>query len=221
MNAVPPEGDRRRNGVRGKLRRCILRKRGRVDGVDVRKIELDRDIVMATMAIVILFLGLLLAFTLYQQKLLGDAQDDINSSTAKIKNNQINIFKSQVSLARLEKRDRINSYQTAYRFCSRINIDRAAIHWLAVNQIKALAGRKSKKRIGRFAKRYQRRLESRGGMPILDCMPNVTGGPARYLPPSEQRKFVRRWVKHQLTPAEIGICRIRIGTLESPKICLK
>jgi hypothetical protein len=168
------------------------------------KIDIDRDVLMAAVFIMLLFIGLLLALTLYQQYQLNTAQDEINS-------NQAEIAKQQTSLAKLEERDRINSYQTAYRFCTRGDIDRAVLHWFASASGKPNAATRA----------YLRRLERKDGAPILDCKPNVTGDPATYMSPRRQREFVRRWRDHELTPVEIGICRIQIGEIANPGSCLK
>jgi hypothetical protein len=201
--------ERRRRDFLSKIRRSTLRSVARSSNGEPRKIELDRDIIMATMFIGLLMLGGLVGFALYQQRNVRNQQKDIN-------NNQRHIRQQNRMLSMLEKRDRINSYQTAYRFCSRINVDRAAVHAL-VTQLRT--DQHANQRTRDFAKRYLHKLESEEGMPILDCDPNVKGGAARYWPPKQQKVFVRRWDKNELTNADIGICKIRIGTLKPPRTC--
>jgi hypothetical protein len=120
----------------------------------------------------------------------------------------------------LERRDRVNSYQTAYRFCTRIDIDRAVTHDFWSYELPTISRARFQPRVARFIRNYLNRLEDRGGMPILDCEPNVRGGAAKYIGPREQRRFVRRWRRYQLTSAELGICKIPIGTLGDPRKCL-
>lgn len=217
------DNDRRRHSISNRMRRKVLRGRARSDR-PVRRVDLDRDIVIAAMMVLIVLIGLLASVTLYQQHLIKasqvditDSQDAITASQIKIQRNQNNIRRQQKTLAKLEVRDRLNSYQTAYRFCSRINIDRAAIHALVDRSIKQTPPGRER----RFAMRYKSKIEAKSGMPILDCRPNITGGPAAYWPPRKQRSFVRRWDTEKLTPAEIGICRIRIGKSTKPGSCLK
>jgi hypothetical protein len=214
MSANQPDDDRRRTGAHAWIRRHVLGRRARIDDVKFRKIELDPDIVMAALAITLVLLGIVVGFSLYQQNQIHTAQDDINVNQAKL-------VVQQKQLARLEERDRINSYQTGFRFCSRINIDRATLHWLTYDQIVSNATPETRERAVKFARMYRRRLEKKGGMPILDCDPNVTGGPATYMSPRRQREFVHRWATGRLTPAEIGICRIPIGKVTNPRACLK
>lgn len=209
----PTGEDRRRKNFANRLRRRFVHDRARSER-PVRRVDLDRDIVIAAMMVVIVLVGLLATVSLYQQHLIKRQQGGISANQRKI-NHQ------QARLARLEKRDRLNAYQTAYRFCTRINVTRAGIHWLASTQIVALSRPSRKARARRFAGRYIAKFERKEGMPILDCSPNTTGGPATYQPSKKQRRFVRRWATGKLTPAEIGICRIRIATLTDPSACLK
>lgn len=210
----PDQPDRRRGDFGNKLRRKVLRSSSRTEG-DVRRVEIDRDILMASMAIVLLFVGVLLAFTLYQQH-------SINTQQKKLAVQQKEISASQRTLKMLEKRDRIGAWQTAYRFCTRINIDRATIQWLAGEQLSSIGSLENRELLGKLAKRYRKRLEKKGGAPILDCTPNLSGGPAALQPVSDQREFVRRWVQGDLTQAEIGICKIRIAvSLSDPGACPK
>ena len=192
--------DRRRHGAWASLRRGALRHSARVNKSEKMRIDLDRDLVMGTLLVLLLLLGCVVGVTLYQQQQIRNNQESIQHQ-------QRAQSKQQHELARLEKRDRINSYQTAYRFCSRINNDRAAVHWL----IKTGTRPDKKSRM--------RALEKKSGIPILNCAPNITGDPATYMSPSRQRRFVQRWSSGHLTPAEIGICRVKIGTLDPPGIC--
>jgi hypothetical protein len=214
--------DRRRHNLANTARRHIAKERARKDR-PVRRVDLDRDLVIAVMMIMIFLVGLLGAVTLHQQSLLSDSQedivesqDDISASQAKIARNQKSIREQQVELERLERRDRLNAYQTAYRFCQRIDVDRATIHSLVKRSIRVAPGPERD-----FAIRFKRKIESKKGMPILDCEPNVSGGPAAFWPPPKQRNFVRRWEDGDLTAAEIGICRVRINQVTRPRACLK
>lgn len=223
MNTPPPE--RRRYGWSGRIRRIVLGKRARQNGVELHKIEIDPDIVMAALAVIILFLGFAVGFSLFHQALLRSQQQDINMVLRRASLNQDALQKQQYQLAKLETRDRIGAYQTAYRFCSRINIDRAAVQWFVGRQskasLKALDLSRRGKQILRLSRGYMRRLQAKDGMPILNCEPNIIGRPATYKSPAEQRKFVLRWERHRLTPAEIGICRVRIAFAPNPRRCLK
>jgi type II secretory pathway pseudopilin PulG len=209
---TPPE--RRRNGLRGTMRRKVIGRRARRDGVAVRRVEIDRDILMAALAIIILLLGAAVAFSLYQQRRIQNNQDRLDRQ-------QMLMHHQQSRLSLLEDRQRLNSYRTAYRFCTRINVDRAALHWLTYDQIVSSARGPEAKRALRFANFYRRRLEDKAGMPILDCFPNITGNPAAYMTPHRQRTFVSRWARHKLAPSEIGICKIRVDSLQPPPACVK
>jgi hypothetical protein len=198
------ERDRRRHGLWARVRRRLLGRYARLVG-GKPKVELPTDIVITALLAMLLLLGGLVGLTLYQQGRIAGQQTSITKAQRDINDNQRRLDRQQRMLGYLERRDRINSYQTAFRFCRRINVDRAVVHYY----------------LGRgFGLRTLQRLEERGGDPILDCDPNVTGNPARYIGPLEQRKFVRRWRDNHLTPVEIGICRIRIGTLKDPRTCI-
>lgn len=208
--------DRRRHGARAKLRRAFARKHGREEGFDIMRIELDRDIVIVSLICVVALLGILAALTLAQQRSIAGQQKQINRATAHITKNQQKLDDQQKQLIYLERRDRINSYQTAYRFCSRINNDRASTHWFISRLAHAQTGEARKRLL-----KIQHKLEARNGEPILNCDPNVVGNPATYISPAAQRRYVRRWDAGKLTAAETGICRVRIGTLNNPRDCLK
>jgi hypothetical protein len=214
--STPPPPERRRRGFWSRARRMIM---GTWARGEKPKIDLDPDIVMAALFAMLLLLGGLVGLTLYQQGRISSQQTSINKAQRDVKENQDRLDHQQAMLAYLEKRDRINSYQTAYRFCARINVDRAAVHDLYSYELPAFSRGQMTSRVRRFIRNYVARLEDRGGLPILDCEPNVSGGPAKYQSPREQRKFVVRWRRYRLTPAELGICRIRIGTLEDPRRC--
>jgi hypothetical protein len=186
-----------------------VRQHGREEGFEIGRVELDRDIVIVSLIVVVMFLGVLAALTLYQQSKIGDQQHQLDRATRAVTNNQFRLQTQQRQLTYLEKRDRASSYQAAYRFCTRIDIDRAAIQWFV-----SLSSNKQ-------ARQILNRLRRRDGLPVLNCVPNVIGNPAAYWSPAKQHKFVRRWAKHMLTPPEIGICRIEIGILDNPKRCLK
>jgi hypothetical protein len=218
QSTPPPE--RRRRGPWSRLRRRVMREHARAEGDARARIDLDPDIVMAALFAMLLLLGGLVGLTLYQQGRISDQQGSINSAQRDIGGSQRRLDRQQRMLAYLERRDRVNSYQTAYRFCTRIDIDRAAVHDLWTYELPRIATEAQNRRIHRFVLHYRARLEDRGGLPILDCEPNVRGGPAKYESPREQRRFVTRWRKYELTPAEIGICRVRIGTLGDPRQCI-
>lgn len=229
MSHQDRQPDRRRRGPSGRLRRSMFGERARETGAHPRKIELDRDLIMAALFIAILLLGGTLAFVLSQQRQIGNQQDDINSAQGDINSalrrsasNQKKLDDTQHALERLERRDRLNAYQTAYRFCSRLNIDRAALQWIAGNQLPGLSRTpEGRVRLQRFALRYTHKLQRKGGAPILDCDPNASGKPARYQWPAAQERFIRRWDKGQLSPSEIGICRVKIADLTRPRACVK
>lgn len=202
-----PKQERRRPGMVNRLRR-------RLSEDNDKNVILDPDVFMVSIAIALLLLGALLALTLYQQHLIKQSQDQINANQAMIRH-------QQKSLVTLERRDRINSYQAAYRFCTRESIDRAAIHWFLERKVIVSLPKQVIKQARRQSLSDLHRMERKDGMPVLNCDPNTVGNPATYLPAAKQRAFVERWRTHQLTPAEIGICKIRIGTLVRPGACLK
>jgi hypothetical protein len=219
-----PDGkDRRRRGVSAKMRRKVQGHRARkgFDGMSaIRKIELDSDIAITALAVMLLLFGALLGFTLWQQSEISDQQTDINTSQRELRTQQGALRRQQRDLAQLEKRDRLNSYRTAYRFCSRLNVGRAALHWVTINQLPKLSSSSANRaRLRQFTRRYQRKLESKGGLPILDCEPNTMGESARYMAPKKQRVYVMRWDRFKLSTVEIGICDIAIGTLTSTRDC--
>jgi hypothetical protein len=187
---------------------------------ETARIGLDPDIVMAALFAMLLLLGGLVALTLYQQGQISEQQDALSDSQVLIGRNQQRLDHQQHMLRYLERRDRINSYQTAYRFCTRINVDRATVHDFWSVELLRLSSARFDPRVRHLIHSYRSRLEDRGGLPILDCEPNVRGGPARYISPREQRRFVRRWRSYQLEPVELGICRIKIGTLKDPRTCV-
>jgi hypothetical protein len=207
----PDKRNRRRRGLGPRLERTFLRSHGRAR---TQKVTLDDDLVMACLLVGGLFLGILVSLTLWQQHQIGVSQD-------KIKANQQQIARQQKLLSFVEQRDRINSYQAAYRFCTRESIDRAAIHWFLSRRLLAALPPALARAARKQSMSDLRRMEAKDGMPILNCDPNTVGGPAKYEPPAAQRNFVDRWRLHKLTPAEIGICRIRIGALVRPGECLK
>jgi hypothetical protein len=218
---TPPPPERRRHGPWSWLRRRFMRAHARGgDSDDPARINLDPDIVMAALFAMLLLLGGLVGLTLYQQGRISDQQQAINDAQRHIGQNQERLGHQQRMLTYLEHRDRIGSYQTAYRFCTRIDIDRAAVHDLWSYELPTLSQAKIRPRVSRFLRSYTQRLEDRGGLPILDCEPNVRGGAARYQSPREQRRFVRRWRRYQLDAAELGICKIRIGVATNPRQCI-
>src|SRR4051812_18066385 len=186
-----PKQERRRPGMVNRLRRRLTKEKG-------KNVILDSDVFMTAIAIALLLLGMLLGFMLYQQHQIRQNQHQINS-------NQDMIRRQQKTLAMLERRDRINSFQAAYRFCTRESIDRAAIHWFLERKVIVSLPKKVIRQARRQSLSDLHRMERKDGMPILDCNPNTVGNPATYLPPAKQRAFVERWRTHQLTPAEIGI----------------
>jgi hypothetical protein len=179
-----------------------------------KRVIIDPDIFMVAVSMGLVLLGTLVGIVLWQQSRISDNQDQIKSSQRILRH-------QQAQLTFLERRDRVNSYQAAYRFCTRESIDRAAVHWFLSREVIVSLPAKVLAQARRQSGSDLRRMERKDGMPILDCNPNTVGNPAKYLPPAKQREFVERWRKHQLTPAEIGICKVRIGTLERPGTCLK
>lgn len=206
--------ERRRQTPANKVRRWMSGGRNRIG--------LDPDIFMVILVFGMILLGTLVGLSLYQLRTTLAQQDALANAQNEIRANQASINRQNKMLVRLEKRDRINSYQTAYRFCTRNSVDRAAMHWLLADQLPRLARTTpGRERLAPIALRYLRKLEDVHGLPILDCEPNVRGESAKYLPPAKQRKFVKLWRDNKLTPAQIGICQIRIGTLSDPRACLK
>jgi hypothetical protein len=188
---TPPPPERRRHGPWSWLRRRFMRAHARGgDSDDPARINLDPDIVMAALFAMLLLLGGLVGLTLYQQGRISDQQQAINDAQRHIGQNQERLGHQQRMLTYLEHRDRIGSQA------------------------------KIRPRVSRFLRSYTQRLEDRGGLPILDCEPNVRGGAARYQSPREQRRFVRRWRRYQLDAAELGICKIRIGVATNPRQCI-
>lgn len=100
-------------------------------------------------------------------------------------------------VSRVEKNDRASQRATAFRLCSRNAVDRAFAH----SRVRRAAGLWA-----------LRPLEQKGGIPILNCAPNLDGQGASPLSVHAQRDFVRRWERHELADSELGICpRSRIG----------
>jgi hypothetical protein len=210
-----PSPERRRRGAWATFRRKILRANAREDGPRV-----DLDIMIATLFSMLMLLGGLAGLTLYQQGRISSQQHDLTDAQQNIGRAQERLDRQQRSLAYLERRDRIGAYQTAFRFCTRIDVDRAAVHDLWAYELPRLSKAKIQPRVRRFLRGYTQRLEDRGGLPILDCEPNVRGGAAKYQSPREQRQFVRRWRRYRLDAAELGICKIRIAAGNNPRLCL-
>lgn len=206
--------ERRRLGLLNRSRRTITKHDG-------KKVTMDPDIFMIGLALGLVLLGSLVALTLWQQSALHHQQDQIEANQNEINANQKTLRHQQQMLIMLERRDRVSSYQAAYRFCTRESIDRAAVHWFLSRRVIVDLPAKVVEQARRQSRSDLLRMERKDGMPILDCNPNTVGDPASYLPPVKQRKFVERWRKHQLTPAEIGICKIRIGEAKRPGECLK
>lgn len=100
-------------------------------------------------------------------------------------------FENARELGKVEKRDRATSRTTAFRLCSRDNVDRAREHLT------------TRRREGAAA---EAELERPDGNPILDCSPNLNGTGAIPWPPGVQRDFVDRYRDHRLTPSERGVC---------------
>jgi hypothetical protein len=99
-------------------------------------------------------------------------------------------------VARVERADRDAQRLTAFRLCSRNRADRAFAHWATT------AGRPASE-----ARRIRRMwLEPLNRIPILGCEPNLRGRGARPLTPREQRRFVRRWTRGEVTLRELGVC---------------
>lgn len=202
------DDDRRRHGLWNRLRRKMVRNRSDSD------IRVDADIFIVFLLFGLILLGCLVTLTLAQQTRLSSAQSQINANQARLR-------VQQRQLTRLELRDRVNSYQAAYRFCTRESIDRAAIHWFLSRRLLMKLPSALRREARKQSISDLHRMERKDGMPVLNCSPNVVGGPATYLPPAAQRRFVQRWRDHKLTPAEIGICKIRIGAVTDPRECLK
>src|SRR5580765_2829066 len=129
-NKNPPPPERRRQGTWPWVQRHFFRKTAR--GVEKKpvQIELDRDIVMAALVIGLLLLGAMSGYILHQQSRANARQHELDSAVKRSLKNQETLIKQQKELSFLEKRDRIGSYQAAYRFCTRINVDRAALQAL-------------------------------------------------------------------------------------------
>jgi hypothetical protein len=207
--------DRRGRGLWSRFRRAVVRKNARHEGPRV-----DLDIVLVALLIIIPLMGCFIGFTLWQQSQLNNAQEDINVAQEKIRRNQEMIASAQKKLSLVERKDRINAYQTAYRFCARDSINRAAVQWFAKSRLPALFPRRQRGLVRKEMNRVLDRLQRRGGLPVLNCEPNVRGGPAKYESPKLQSEFVRRWEEMELTDAELGICRIPIGTVTDPSRCV-
>lgn len=107
-------------------------------------------------------------------------------------------------IRRVEINDRDTARATAFRLCSRGQIDRAFAH----SRIRDAGGSAA-----------LRELEQPAALPILDCKPNLIGFPARPLTPDAQRRFVQRWEQQRLTAAELGLCHQRIGTRITATTC--
>lgn len=200
--------DRRGKSLWSRFRRAIVRKNARHEGPRV-----DLDIVLVSLLIIIPLMGCFIAFTLWQQS-------QLNSAQHQIKRNQIMISNAQRKLAFVERRDRINTYQTGFRFCARDAVNRAAVQWFASSRLPMLFPAHQRRLVRREMVRVLKRLQRRGGLPILDCEPNVRGLPAKYESPKLQAEFVRRWRDMKLTDAELGICRIPIGVFTDPRRCV-
>jgi hypothetical protein len=112
------------------------------------------------------------------------------------------------SIARIEaveRQDRNTARASAYRICARAMVDRAFAH----ARIRSAGGTPA-----------LRKLQRKDGLAILDCTPNLDGLPAKAYTPAQQARFVRRWERGKLTPAELGICKQPIGTtLTRRKAC--
>ena len=208
MSYPPPE--RRRQGPLNRFRRKVT---NGAHGAQSNRgnIDVDPDVFMAVLLVVVLLLGTLVTLALRQQSQIVSQQKDLSAAQVDINVSQRKIDKQQEQLSKVEERDRFSTYQAGYRFCSRININRAVLHWFA-----SASGAPNE-----VTRAYLRRLERKDGAPILDCDPNVNGKPATYRSVAEQRKYVDRWVNHQLTPAEIGICLVEIGGGRDPGQCGK
>jgi hypothetical protein len=168
---------------------------------DPARINLDPDIVMAALFAMLLLLGGLVGLTLYQQGQISEQQDAlINDSQVLIGRNQQRLGPpaADAALPRASRSDQLlpdglpllHAHQRRPRNGARLLVRRAA---------QALERQVRPARASRIHS-YRSRLEDRGGLPILDCEPNVRGGPARYISPREQRRFVRRWRSYQLEP---------------------
>jgi hypothetical protein len=211
----PEHRERRGQNLRCKLRRTFVRKNARHDGPRV-----DMDIIVVALLIIIPLMGGIMAFTLWQQNQLNDAQKEINAAQAQIKRNQQMIGASQKKLAFVERQDRINTYQSGFRFCARDSVNRAAVQWFASSRLPALFPADQRRLVRQTMRSVLRRLQRRSGLPVLNCEPNVRGLPAQYESPKAQAEFVRRWRDMKLTDAELGICRIPIGTVTDPRRCV-
>jgi hypothetical protein len=122
------EQDRRQHGLWARVRRRFLGRNARVEDGKPR-IELPTDIVITALLAMLLLLGGLVGLTLYQQGRISSQQTLITQAQKDIRGNQHRLDRQQRMLGYLERRDRINSYQTAFRFCTRINVDRAVVHY--------------------------------------------------------------------------------------------
>lgn len=200
--------DRRGRGLWSRFRRAVVRKNARHEGPRV-----DLDIVLVALLIIIPLMGCFIAFTLWQQ-------NQINSAQEQIRRNQVMIATAQKNLAYVEQRDRINTYQTGFRFCARDSVNRAAVQWFASSRLPMLFPARQRRLVRKEMIRVLKRLQRRGGLPVLNCEPNVRGLPAQYESPAAQSDFVRRWRDMKLTDAELGICRIPIGTVTDPRRCV-
>jgi hypothetical protein len=149
-----PSPERRRRGAWATFRRKILRANAREDGPRV-----DLDIMIATLFSMLMLLGGLAGLTLYQQGRISSQQHDLTDAQQNIGRAQERLDRQQRSLAYLERRDRIGAYQTAFRFCTRIDVDRAAVHDLWAYELPRLSKAKIQPRVRRFLRGYTQRLE--------------------------------------------------------------
>lgn len=110
----------------------------------------------------------------------------------KVSRNTTRLDRQQRALSMQERKDNIVQRQTSYRVCARNAVDRAFAHDAV-----------SRGPEGAKAVRHLERV-----LPILDCVPNLTGQPAHAMSPLRQRAFVRRWVRNELSLGEQGICSV-------------
>jgi hypothetical protein len=114
------------------------------------------------------------------------------------------------SVRRVERRDRRSARTAALRLCTRNRADRAFAHarlrGLRMDGVPVPPANGAALPPGEYRVRLSRALMDQAFIPLLDCRPNIRGRGAGTWSIADQERFLRRFVRRELAPGELGIC---------------
>lgn len=131
------------------------------------------------------------------------AWSSYQDAISKLESQQRQISANQKEIAEVEEVDRDSSRAAAYRLCQRDSVVSRAVIQFVLSRSEGF-------------RELVPLLQTKHGLPILDCRPNLKGTGADYFTPAMQRRIVERWLfgltrgrlgkGPRLSNEELGIC---------------